>query len=98
MNVTSASISVSSRGGSYAIGEPTPRDPSILASASELISHIGQLEHELGILRSNLLSGGQIGEAAPECGTSIEAMVSAACTRVACMVGDMATINAKVAQ
>lgn len=70
----------------------------MLARAEELIGHLDRLEQEHYRLRGNLLSDGNTHDPRGELihPSTIEGLLALACQRVACMVGDMATINGKV--
>lgn len=75
-----------------------PSEPTMLNRAEELLKHLSELDREQSRLRSNLL-GVQVEaasngiEANP---TTVEGMLRLACQRVACLVGDMATINGRI--
>lgn len=74
-----------------------PMEPSIVGRAQELLNHIGNLEREHSVLRGALFGEGADAEGrGPIINSGLEAVLADACTRVACMVGDMATINGKV--
>lgn len=78
--------------------DPVPMEPSILGRAAELLTHIGNLEHEHALLRGNLFANGEANAPRQAEPSSLEGMLADACSRTACMVGDMATINGKVAR
>lgn len=77
---------------------PEPMEPSILGRAHELLNHVDNLERENSLLRGSLFGVGSVDQPKGIEPSSLEGMLADACSRVACMVGDMATINGKVAR
>src|SRR5690242_9589105 len=77
---------------------PGPAEPALMAKSEELLKHISNLEQEHGRLRSMLF--GPVPESGQaNCKASVSSvadMISLACHRVACLVGDAATLNGKV--
>lgn len=72
--------------------------PGLMSRAQELLSHIGSLEKEQAQVRGALFGWGlpDNDSSRPEFST-VEAILTDACQRLATLVGDMASINAKVA-
>lgn len=72
----------------------SPKEPTLLGRGEELLKHVAELEREHARLRGNLL-GLQESEVSsiPTPVTTIDGMLARACQQVACLVGDMATIN-----
>ncbi len=73
------------------------QEPSMLAKAEELLKHVTALEQEHSRLRENLLGPYPVvdGLGAPE-QASLFQMIYSACERVACLVGDAATLNGRI--
>lgn len=63
---------------------------------TQLLQHIGQLEHEHSIMRGSLFGEGETGANNKLEPTSIDGMCADACQRIASLVGDAATINGRL--
>lgn len=71
---------------------PTPNEPTIVGAVSELLNFIATAEMHLADFRSVVFGEGE-SELKQETPTTMDAALRTACTRVACICGQLATIN-----
>ena len=77
-------------------GIDKPVDPSIGGTLEAALGFMAQAEQELGRLHDKLTGPRVEGECLPPTGGSVESQARELSTRLACLVGQIRTINGKV--
>lgn len=77
-------------------GAQCPKEPSMLGRATELLNHVATAELHSASLRSALFGEGECDGIHPQIPTSLDGLLKDACTRVASLCGELATIKSRL--